>query len=88
MARFGRRLGALLLDWGLRAAVSRGLLHGNEWTTLGIFALLQALVVAAFNGGPGHLALGMRVTRRGRREPPARCARWDARCCSRWPSRR
>jgi uncharacterized RDD family membrane protein YckC len=62
VARLGRRLSALILDWGLSLVLSRLVLHGNEWTTLGIFALLQALGVTAFNGSPGHLALGMRVT--------------------------
>jgi len=51
------RRGALAL------LISRGLLHGNEWATLGVFALGQTVFVAALNGGLGHLALGMRVTR-------------------------
>ncbi|WP_426561028.1 RDD family protein [Angustibacter sp. McL0619] len=69
VAAFGRRVGALVLDWGLALLVSRVMLHGNEWTTLGVFALLQAVCVTAFNGGPGHLALGMRVTSVDGRSP-------------------
>ncbi|GAA4356759.1 RDD family protein [Angustibacter luteus] len=63
VARIGRRLAALALDWGLALLISRVLLHGNEWVTLGVFAAFQAVFVSAFNAGPGHLALGLRVTR-------------------------
>ena len=63
VARFGRRLVALCLDWGLALLVSRGLLHGDEWATLGVFALVQLAFVATLGGSPGHLALGLRVVR-------------------------
>ena len=63
IAGFGRRMAALVLDWAIALLLSRVVLHGNEWSTLGIFALLQAVAVTAFNAGLGHLALGMRVTR-------------------------
>jgi uncharacterized RDD family membrane protein YckC len=62
VARLGRRAAALALDWALALLLSRVVLHGDEWATLGVFALLQAIFVTAFNAGPGHLALGLRVT--------------------------
>jgi uncharacterized RDD family membrane protein YckC len=63
VARFGRRLVALFVDWGLSLLVARGLLDGQEWTTLGVFALEQVLLVATLGGSLGHLLLGLRVVR-------------------------
>src|SRR3954447_5013167 len=63
IARAGRRVLALCLDWGLALLVSRGLLHGDEWTTLAVFAVVQLAFVATLGGSPGHLALGLRVVR-------------------------
>jgi uncharacterized RDD family membrane protein YckC len=63
VARFGRRLVALFVDWGLALLVARGLLHGQEWTTLGVFTLEQIALVATLGGSIGHLLLGLRVVR-------------------------
>jgi uncharacterized RDD family membrane protein YckC len=63
IARFGRRLLALCLDWALALLVARGLAGADEWVTLGVFAAAQAAFVGTLGGGIGHLALGMRVVR-------------------------
>lgn len=63
VARFGRRTVALGVDWALALLVSRGLLGGDPWATLGIFALVQSAFVGTLGGSPGHLALRLRVVR-------------------------
>ena len=63
VARFGRRLLALSLDWALALLISRGLLGGGEWAPLGVLALMHLAFVATLGGSPGHLALGLRVVR-------------------------
>lgn len=61
IARFGRRLAALAIDWLPVYLVSYAFFDGNPWVTLGLFALLQLLFICLVNGSIGHLVLGMRV---------------------------
>lgn len=61
IARFGRRLAGLLIDWLPAYLVSYAFFDGNVWVTLGIFALLQFLFISLLSGSIGHLILGMRV---------------------------
>ena len=68
IARFGRRLGALLVDWliayGLAGlATSLGLLPLSALSTavLVIWLLLGAVSVRLFSFTPGQLALGLKV---------------------------
>lgn len=61
VARFGRRLAALAIDWLPVYLVSYAFFDGNPWVTLGLFALLQLLFICLVNGSIGHLVLGMRV---------------------------
>lgn len=63
VARFGRRLLALFVDWGLAMLVARGLLRGQEWTTLAVFTVEQIVLVATLGASLGHLLLGLRVVR-------------------------
>ncbi|MEJ5945649.1 hypothetical protein WDZ17_10130 [Pseudokineococcus basanitobsidens] len=63
VARVGRRLVGVVVDWLLATLVSQALLGGNPWTTLGVFAVLHVVGVATLGGSPGHLLLGMRVLR-------------------------
>ncbi len=63
VARFGRRFVALAVDWALSLLIARGLAHGNEWATLAIFTIENALLVATTGHSVGHRALGIRVTR-------------------------
>lgn len=61
VARFGRRLAALVVDWLPVYLVSHAFFGGNPWATLGLFALLQLVFISLVNGSIGHLVLGMRV---------------------------
>ena len=68
IARFGRRIGALLVDWliayGLAAlAMSLGLLSLNILSTavLAVWFVLGVASVRLFGFTPGQLALGLRV---------------------------
>lgn len=61
VARFGRRLVALLVDWLPAYLVSYAFFGSNVWVTLGIFAALQILFISLLSGSVGHLILGMRV---------------------------
>lgn len=63
VARFGRRFVALSLDWALCLLVARGLLGGEEWTTLGVFALENVLLVATAGHTVGHRLFGIRLSR-------------------------
>lgn len=63
VARFGRRLLALCLDWLLCVLVARGLLGPDAWLPLAVLAVTQTVGVGTVGAGPGHLALGLRVVR-------------------------
>lgn len=69
IARLGRRIGALAIDWGIALVLSfaffrvevDGAAETNPLVTLAIFAVLQFVFLLVVNGGVGHLVLGMRV---------------------------
>ncbi|MFC9929803.1 RDD family protein [Streptomyces sp. NPDC127190] len=66
IARPGRRLGALLVDWGLCVLIAYGLItHGNGPATsnwaLGIFFVLSVLTVGTVGSTPGKRIFGLRV---------------------------
>jgi hypothetical protein len=61
VARLGRRIIALAIDWGTAIVISVAFFSYNAWATLGIFALAQAVFLLTANGSVGHLLLGMRV---------------------------
>jgi len=61
VARFGRRLAALALDWGSAVVLSVAFFQYDALATLAIFAVLQIVFLLTLNGSPGHLILGMRV---------------------------
>lgn len=73
LARLGRRVGALLVDWFACLAISGALFagtndgflltRGNSWATLGIFALENVLLVGSIGNTLGHRLLGLRVRR-------------------------
>lgn len=63
VARTGRRLVGVGVDWLLALLVSSTLLGGDPWATLGLFAVLHLVGVATVGGSPGHLLLRMRVLR-------------------------
>jgi uncharacterized RDD family membrane protein YckC len=61
VARLGRRLGAIAIDWGLATALSLAFFDYDSIATLLIFVGLQVLFTTVINASPGHAVLGMRV---------------------------
>ena len=79
IARPGRRIGALVIDWALAYALSLAFFSTGPWqtngfVTLGLFGAIQLLFLTLLNGGIGHLIFGLRVV------PlvPGRLAPWRA----------
>lgn len=74
VARAGRRIGGVAIDWAIAMALSfffapyESLAY--SFFTLGFFALLQIISIAALGGSIGHRIFGMRlITLRGERVP-------------------
>ena len=61
MARPGRRLVALLVDWLACTLVSLAFFGGDGWATLAVFTAEQVLLVATLGASFGHALLGLRV---------------------------
>lgn len=61
VARLGRRLGAIAIDWAIAIVISIAFFHYNGAATLAVFAILQILFIALLSGTIGHVILGMRV---------------------------
>ena len=62
IARLGRRVGALFIDYGAAYLIS-GFFGWDPLAILAIFALIQIAFIPTLQGSPGHRILGMRVTR-------------------------
>lgn len=76
IARPGRRIGALLIDYVAATIIATGFLGYDQFALPGeagltmfapmaVFALLQILFIPTAGGSPGHRILGMRVVRLG-----------------------
>ena len=76
IARVGRRIGALLIDYVAASIIATGFFGYDQFalpTEAGltmfapmiIFAVLQILFIPTLGGSPGHRILGMRVVRYG-----------------------
>lgn len=66
IARPGRRILAIVIDWALATGLSLAFFATGPWqtngfVTLAIFASVQVVFLWLLNGGIGHLVLGMRV---------------------------
>ena len=61
IARFGRRVLALLVDWGLSSLISWAFFQYDAFATLGIFVLTQYIFVLTLGASIGHRLLGLRV---------------------------
>lgn len=61
IGRFGRRLLALVIDWGLAVLVSLAFFNYDPWANLAVFAVAQILFLTLLSGSIGHLILGLRV---------------------------
>ena len=62
IARPGRRIGALFIDYGAAYLIS-GFFDWDALAILTIFALIQILFLPTLQGSPGHRILGMKLTR-------------------------
>ena len=63
IARWGRRIVALLIDWLIALALSALIFHADPWANLSIFVVLQLVMVSIFGRSIGHWMLGMQVQR-------------------------
>ncbi len=63
VARVGRRLVAVSIDWLACLLISTAFFGGDPWATLGVFAALQVLTVGTVGSSPGHALLGLRLQR-------------------------
>ncbi len=61
VARLGRRIGALAIDWGIAVALSAAFFAYDSIVTLLLFVGLQMLFTIVINASIGHAVLGMRV---------------------------
>lgn len=61
VARFGRRLGAYLIDAACAALISAAFFQYEAWATLLVFLAVQIVFIPTIGGSPGHRLVGMRV---------------------------
>ena len=61
VARLGRRLVAIAIDWALASLVGYLFFSAEPFAILGAFAALQYVFIVTVSGSIGHLLLGMRV---------------------------
>jgi uncharacterized RDD family membrane protein YckC len=64
IARIGRRLVALAIDWAFAVVVSIAFFNYDSLATLGVFVTAQIVLLITANGSFGHLIMGMRVVPR------------------------
>ncbi len=61
IARLGRRIGALAIDWAIAVLLSIAFFNYEGLATLAIFAVAQILFLLTINASVGHLMLSMRL---------------------------
>lgn len=61
VARIGRRVAALCIDWGLAMLISLVFFNGSSLANLSIFAAMQMVFVGVTGHSIGHRILGMQV---------------------------
>jgi uncharacterized RDD family membrane protein YckC len=61
IARVGRRLAALAIDWAAAVVISVAFFAYDSLATLAIFAVVQVLFIPTLGGSPGHRIVGLRV---------------------------
>lgn len=65
IARVGRRIGALVIDWAAAVVISIAFFQYDSIATLVIFAVVQIVFIPTIGGSPGHRILGMRLVMLG-----------------------
>lgn len=63
IARAGRRIVAILVDWGIALLISNLAFGGDPWANLAIFAAEQMLLVGTLGYSIGHRLVGIHVVR-------------------------
>lgn len=61
VGRLGRRILALIIDWGLALLISFAFFNYDPWANLLIFAIGQIVFLTLLNGSIGHLITGLRL---------------------------
>ena len=65
IARAGRRIVALCIDWGIALLISNFAFAGDSWATLAVFAIEQILLVGTLGYSIGHRVMGIAVIKPG-----------------------
>ncbi|MDQ0672523.1 putative RDD family membrane protein YckC [Pseudarthrobacter siccitolerans] len=65
IARAGRRILAIMIDWGIALLISNFAFGGDAWATLAVFAVEQILLVGTLGYSIGHRVTGIHVVRAG-----------------------
>ncbi|HEY9354790.1 MAG TPA: RDD family protein [Arthrobacter sp.] len=65
IARAGRRIVAIMLDWGIALLISNLVFGGDSWANLAVFAAEQMLLVGTLGYSIGHRLVGIHVVRLG-----------------------
>ncbi|TDL32140.1 RDD family protein [Arthrobacter nitrophenolicus] len=65
IARAGRRILAIMIDWAIALLISNFAFGGNSWATLAVFAVEQTLLVGTLGYSIGHRAMGLAVVKPG-----------------------
>ncbi|MDQ0691584.1 RDD family protein [Arthrobacter sp. W4I7] len=65
IARAGRRILAIMIDWGIALLISNFAFGGDAWATLAVFAVEQILLVGTLGYSIGHRVTGVHVVRAG-----------------------
>ncbi|WP_426303036.1 RDD family protein [Arthrobacter sp. R-11] len=63
MARAGRRILGICIDWGLALLISNFAFAGNQWATLAVFAVEQILLIGTLGYSIGHRIAGIHVVK-------------------------
>ncbi|WP_245861780.1 RDD family protein [Compostimonas suwonensis] len=61
VARVGRRIGALAIDWAIASVIALAIFGQTQWMPLLIFLAMQILFIATIGGSIGHRLLGMQL---------------------------
>lgn len=61
VARPGRRLGGIAIDWASAVLISVAFFQYDAWATIAVFVVLQILFIPTIGGSIGHRLVGLRV---------------------------
>jgi len=63
MARAGRRILAICIDWALSYLIAAAFFHSDSLAILAVFAVEQMVLVGTLGYSIGHRVMGIQVTR-------------------------